>query len=148
MRCLLFFLLLLPATSFANEVECLAKNIYFESRGEPTAGQLAVGFVTLNRVKSKKFPNTICEVVYQAKYLHKTPIRNKCQFSWYCDGYVETIRDLDAYKKATNLANYLVYSAPIDITEGALFYHSLSVDPYWNKSVDRVLLLGNHIFYK
>lgn len=146
------FLALLLVAAFPAKAEdpvtCLATNIYFEARGEPTAGQLAVGFVVLNRVKSKKYPNTVCDVVYQAKYLHKVPIRHKCQFSWYCDGELEVIREKEAYDKAKNLARYLIEGSPIDITDGSLFYHSLSVDPYWNKSVDKTIVIGNHIFYK
>ena len=76
-----------------DQIECLAKNMYFEARGQGTAGVLAVSFVVLNRVNDHRFPNTICEVVYQAitrpswKNKNKRyPIKNRCQFSWYCDG--------------------------------------------------------------
>ena len=65
-----------------EELTCLAKNIYFEARGENRTGQYAVGLVTLNRLKSKRFPNTICKVVKQAKYWNNNPVRNKCHFSW------------------------------------------------------------------
>ena len=70
-----------------TEIECMAKNIYFEAAIESTAGQLAVAQVTLNRVKSKHYPNTVCEVVYEGPH-HASghPKRDRCQFSWYCDG--------------------------------------------------------------
>jgi len=70
-----------------KQLTCLAKNIYFEARNEPFAGQFAVALVTLNRVNDTAFPDTICKVVYQG--IHTTdgfPKRDRCQFSWYCDG--------------------------------------------------------------
>ena len=63
-----------------EELYCLANNIYFESRNQPKLGQIAVGQVTMNRVNSPKFPNTVCGVVKQGGEK-----RNRCQFSWYCD---------------------------------------------------------------
>ena len=74
-----------------KELLCMAKNIFFEAAIESTAGKLAVAQVTLNRVNSKYYPNTVCGVVYEG--LHYTtsnglqlPVRDRCQFSWYCDG--------------------------------------------------------------
>ena len=83
---ILFLLLLACFKAKADEVECLALNIYHEARNQPTAGKLAVAQVTLNRVKHDRFPNTICGVVYQGYYLNNNPIKHKCQFSWWCDG--------------------------------------------------------------
>ena len=68
---------------------CLAKNIYFEARDQGLASKMAVSLVVLNRVRHKQYPSTICEVIYQGPtYSWKSdfPVRNKCQFSWYCDG--------------------------------------------------------------
>ena len=70
-----------------TEIECMAKNIYFEAAVESTAGQLAVAQVTLNRVKSRHYPNSVCEVVYEGPHTaNGFPKRDRCQFSWYCDG--------------------------------------------------------------
>mgnify|MGYP003314693505 CR=1 FL=1 len=66
-----------------EEMYCLAKNIYFESRDQPYIGRLAVAQVTMNRVKSEEFPDTICDVVTQGGER-----KHRCQFSWYCDGAV------------------------------------------------------------
>ena len=67
--------------------ECLAKNIYFEARNEPFVGQFAVALVTLNRVHDSAFPNTICDVVYEGIHTARGfPKRDRCQFSWDCDG--------------------------------------------------------------
>ena len=72
------------AQDLKEELDCLARNIYFESRNQPLAGRLAVGQVTMNRVDSPRFPNTVCDVVMQGgERLHR------CQFSWYCDGEVD-----------------------------------------------------------
>ena len=78
-------------TEYQKQVTCMAKNIFYEAAIESTAGKLAVAHVTLNRVDSKWFPNTVCEVVYDGlHYTHssgkKMPVRDRCQFSWYCDG--------------------------------------------------------------
>ena len=77
-----------------TEATCLAKNMYFEARNQGLAGQLAVSLVVMNRVKDERFPNTICGVIEQgpiSKWWLKekgkiVPIRNRCQFSWFCDG--------------------------------------------------------------
>ena len=77
-----------------KEIECLAQNIYHEARSESTAGRMAVALVTLNRVKDQRFPNTICGVVKQTKYYPSGKIDlHSCQFSWYCDGKPDTIKD-------------------------------------------------------
>lgn len=144
-----YFLLLLPFSAVASEdIKCLASNIYFESRGESLAGQLAVAHVTVNRVLSPKFPNTVCDVVYQAKYHELFPLRNKCQFSWFCDGIKEDITDIEAYEKAKDIATYVLTAGSLDITDGALYYHARTVSPYWNKHMNHTLTIGNHIFYK
>src|SRR6056300_549570 len=72
---------------FLEQHQCMAMNIYHEARSDGKLGQKAVGFVTLNRVQSKHYPSTPCDVVYQAQLnANGKPKRNKCQFSWYCDG--------------------------------------------------------------
>ena len=68
---------------------CLAKNIYFEARDQSLAAKMAVSFVVLNRIKHKQYPSTVCEVIHQGptySWKPEFPVRNKCQFSWYCDG--------------------------------------------------------------
>ena len=77
-----------------QEAQCLAKNMYFEARNQGLAGQLAVSLVVMNRVEDDRFPETICGVVEQGPiskwWLEKkgkvVPIKNRCQFSWFCDG--------------------------------------------------------------
>lgn len=136
-----------------RSIECLAVNMYFESRGESAMGRQAVGFVTINRTKSTRFPNTICEVVYQS-YRDKqgNPIRNKCQFSWYCDGKKSVIRDTQTYNKILREAQYLYelyYEIPVimDITEGSTHFHADYVSPTWNQVYTQTTKIGTHIFY-
>ena len=69
-----------------EEMYCMSLNIYYEARGESWKGKAAVAHVTLNRVEHPKYPNTICGVVLQAKTWKERPIRDMCQFAWYCDG--------------------------------------------------------------
>ena len=79
-----------------KELECMSLNLYHESRNESTAGNFLVGFTVLNRVRSDQFPNTICEVIKQGLHKRGHPIRNRCQFSWYCDGINDVPRNLRA----------------------------------------------------
>ena len=75
---------------------CLATNLYFEARGEPLAGQLAVGYSVMNRVKSPRYPDTVCGVIYDAQFNSwdpVNPIRHRCQYSWFCDGMSDVPTD-------------------------------------------------------
>ena len=81
-----------------DELVCLADVMYFEARGETAAGRHAVAMTVLNRVSSKRFPNTICGVVTQGKgELHR------CQFSYYCDGRPEQVHELEAYREIKDM---------------------------------------------
>ena len=130
--------------------ECLAIAIYFEARGEPIAGQLAVASVILNRVTSPKFPNTICGVVKQGpryKTGKRLPIRNMCQFSFYCDGKSDNPVEKDPWDTARWVANYMINNN-INLTEGSTYYHTTDIQPKWSGVLKRVVTIGNHIFYK
>ena len=130
------------------ELNCLATNVYFESRGESESGQIAVAEVTLNRVLSNKFPNTICEVVHQGKTRNGAPLRNQCQFSWYCDGKSDAIKNIEAWKDAYDIAIAYTKIKSTSITEGALFYHSKTAQPRWASSMELTATIDNHLFYK
>ena len=65
---------------------CVAVAIYFEARGEPVEGQIAVAQVIRNRIEDPRYPDNACDVVKQGYYWNGNPIRNMCQFSFYCDG--------------------------------------------------------------
>jgi N-acetylmuramoyl-L-alanine amidase len=99
-------------SSESREINCLALNIYHEARSSNLADQAAVADVVFNRVASTRYPNTVCQVVQQAvisKWHLKTtgkrvPIKNKCQFSWYCDGKSDEPTEIDAWERAKLLA--------------------------------------------
>ena len=136
-----------------KEIECMAINAYHEARSQSVAGQLATMHVVLNRVISNKFPNTICGVVTQGPtYVNwlgnEWPVRDKCQFSWYCDGMDDTAKDVESYKRIYDLAEYVTTAETYDYTEGATHYHADYVDPFWNKSFTKVTQIDSHIFYR
>ena len=95
---LLLLLLISPAK--ADERTCLVEAVYFEARSETLIGKLAVANVILERMYNKSFPNTICGVVKQGRYWEGKPVRNKCQFSYWCDGKTDTVGEHIFYKKA------------------------------------------------
>ena len=146
--------------------ECLAMNMYHEARGQGIAGVLAVSFVVFNRVKDKRFPNTVCQVIQQgptreswktrkiknlSPILRKYyPIRNRCQFSWWCDGRSDETKDTKLYARYLKIANGMIRNefSLIDITDGATFYHADYVKPAWAKTKYRTIEIGDHIFYR
>jgi spore germination cell wall hydrolase CwlJ-like protein len=129
---------------------CLALNIYFEARNQPVVGQIAVSEVVLNRVADHQYPNNVCDVIYQAEYKdgNNLPIRNRCQFSWYCDGKSDMPTDIDAYRWALVLSKRILSGEFAPLTNGALNYHSTTVKPEWLRKKRRVTKIGDHIFYK
>ena len=139
-----------------QEVECLAQNMYWESRNQSFRGLLAVGNVVMNRMADSRFPNTACGVVHQAVMIKswKTgeyiPKRNKCQFSWYCDGKAEIIptQDTQLYELTRSMA-FKVYTGWFeDITNGATHYHAYYVRPDWAETKTPTVRVDAHIFYR
>ena len=127
-----------------REVLCLAKNIYFEARGESEKGQLAVGHVVMNRVKNPKFPSSVCKVIHQGGERHLY----RCQFSWWCDGQSDNPRNVASWNNSIRIARVIYLGNSNDPTEGALWYHSDYVSPYWKTAFLRGPKIGTHIFYK
>jgi N-acetylmuramoyl-L-alanine amidase len=127
---------------------CLALNIFFESADQPFLGQLAVGQTVMNRVLSGKFPSTVCEVVKQGPTYKGNPIRNRCQFSWYCDGKSDTPEDSTAWFVARSIAHDILNMNYDDYLDGALWYHSIHVNPVWSSTKERIVRIEDHIFYK
>lgn len=128
-----------------RQLSCLAKNIYYEARGEPFEGKVAVAQVTLNRVASGQFPNDICKTIYQKNIVYEKVI---CQFSWACD------RDSGArppnnatYKESMEVAKkVLLEDFRLPTLKDAMYFHADSVNPGWKK--EKVAKIGRHIFYK
>lgn len=135
-----------------RDIECLALNSYYEARSESVAGQVAVAQVVMNRVKSNKFPNTICEVIQHGKTRinwkgNVVPVLNQCHFSWWCDGKSDIPVDVRTYHSILDLVTDILYLDTVDITEGSLYYHADYVTPYWAPSFEMVTKIDRHIFY-
>ena len=114
----------------AKDVKCLATAIYHEANSESEKGQIAVANVIMNRVKSKKFPNSVCSVISQ-----------KHQFSWYG-------RTKHKYNdKTVNIAEKVLSNRVHDVTNGALYFHS-GKNLYWVKKMKFTTKIGGHKFYK
>jgi len=129
-----------------KELDCLAKNIYYEARGEPAEGQYAVGVVTMNRVKSRAYPNGICKVVYQWVWDEKR-LRNVSAFSWTTQA-VDLDPQQDAWRNALSIAQKIYFKEHTDTLNDALFYHADYVNPYWAAKKVPVRKIGRHIFYQ
>lgn len=127
-----------------SQLECLALNIYFEGRSEPLAGQLAIAHTTLNRVAAKGFPNTICDVVRQGG----ERVRGRCQFSWWCDGRSDRVREWDAWDAALRVARRALKARAEDPTAGALYFHAVGIKPGWVRHRALKARIGKHLFYR
>jgi spore germination cell wall hydrolase CwlJ-like protein len=128
-----------------QDLNCLAKNVYHEARGEPVDGQYAVAEVTMNRVASKHYPNTVCDVVYQENFdvIRK---RNVSAFSW-TELDITGPVNRTIWKRAWKIAEE-VYDEQAELrAEGALFYHAKYIRPRWSRGKRRVAKIGKHIFY-
>jgi|688.fasta_scaffold00051_53 spore germination cell wall hydrolase CwlJ-like protein len=121
-----------------EEIDCLTRNIYFEARNQSTEGQYAVAEVVLNRAENPDFPENICEIVQQKN-------ERGCQFSWYCDGKSDKMRDKRAIIKAKQIAIKSL-EQKTNYTNGALFYHANYVTPDW-QNLRKTAEIEDHIFY-
>ena len=122
---------------------CMTEALYFEARGESTEGQFAVAEVILNRAESRRFPNTVCKVINQG-----TGRKHRCQFSYTCDGLLETMDDQRAYQRMGKIAHIMLNGGPRDLTDGATYYHAKYVNPSWARSFARTATVGKHHFYR
>jgi len=119
--------MLLSFHARANDLHCLTQNIYYEAKGEPKAGQLAVAFVTLNRSKNR----SVCDAVFE-----------KYQFSWTLNYSTNVVKEewlaaMRVAKEALNTKNYFK----------ATHFHSVNVAPKWAKQRRFIVQIGNHLFY-
>jgi spore germination cell wall hydrolase CwlJ-like protein len=128
-----------------KQLDCLAKNIYHEAKGEPFEGKVAVAQVTLNRAASGQFPSDICKVVYQKNVVYEKVL---CQFSWYCDqATMAKPKNTAAYKESQIVARQvLLEEFRLPSLNKALYFHATHINPGWKK--EKVATIGNHVFYK
>jgi spore germination cell wall hydrolase CwlJ-like protein len=120
-----------------QEQDCLANAVYFEARGEPIEGQLAVAEVVLNRTLSGRYPSTICGVVTQP-----------WQFSFVRDRIIPRAdRGSESWHRAVAIARIAEAGASRLLPRNVLWYHADYVDPDWGRRLDRSTKIGLHIFY-
>ena len=158
-----------------TELKCMAENIYFEGRAEPMMGKVAIGKVVMNRIDSDRHPNDICGVVHEGPHREswKTrgkdvpeqdrkffPIRNKCDFSWYCDGKKDIVwvsymdgtpidSNATAWRDSIHVALFVMTGELRDVTNGADHYYNYNIsNPYWVGAMDETAVIGNHRFMK
>lgn len=132
-----------PAATGGPQWRCLAEALYFEARGETLKGQYAVAEVIMNRVKSSRFPDTVCGVIKQG-----TGKKFQCQFTYTCDGRKEVISERGAFERVAKVARLMLDGAPSELTKGATFYHTKSVRPSWSRKFAKTTTIGVHHFYR
>lgn len=122
-----------------QEMNCLALNIYHESRGESITGQMAVAEVTLNRTQDERYPDDVCSVVWQEN-----------QFSWTSDNASDKPKDKKSWQRAQRIARIISqkYNSSVNITNGAIMFHAIGSKPTWRKKFERTIQIGGHVFYR
>ena len=164
-------------TQNLDEVYCMAQNVYFEARHESMIGKIAIAHVVMNRIESKDFPNTVCKVVKQGpkRESWKTrkdpnlpkeervywPMRDRCQFSWYCDGHRDMLwvtykdgtiipQNMNAWRDSIHVALFVINGKwNMDPTDGATFYYNPNIaNPAWAGRYTETAVFGNHRFMK
>jgi hypothetical protein len=125
----------------ARDLDCLTDAVYYEARGETKRGQQAVATVVLNRVKSPKFPKTVCGVVFQRA-------SGGCQFSFACDGSMRHGHEADAWEEARRVASRALAGYVLRDVGSATHFHTIDVDPDWGSKMLRVATVGLHVFYR
>jgi spore germination cell wall hydrolase CwlJ-like protein len=130
---------------YKKQVDCLAKNIYYEAGSEPFEGKVAVAQVTINRAESGQFPNDICKVVYQKNVVYEKVL---CQFSWYCENAsAMKPRNAAMFKESEMVARQvLLENFRLPSLKYALYFHATHINPKWNR--EKVAQIGGHVFYK
>lgn len=125
-----------------KQLHCLAKNAYFEARGEGEEGMLAVAHVTLNRVANRKYPGQICDVVHQGA--RSFP----CQFTWVCDSKPDHIREQELWEAALSASRRALAEPDSDPTRGALYFHNIALKPKWAlRHKGEKTIIGQHVFF-
>lgn len=131
------------AEALDAEAHCMAQAIYYESRNEPLAGQLAVAEVISNRMRDHRYPDTACGVVFQG-----STRTTGCQFTFTCDGALGRKPKGTAWEQAKEIAAHVLMNLAEDRTGGATHYHATYVDPVWSAGLIRTDKIGLHVFYR
>ena len=140
-KILLIIFCVVPLNVYAQPTDAdifwLTQNIYWEGRNQSNIGQLMIGIVTLERLNSKRWGNTVKKVVTA-----------KNQFSWFFDGKSDIPKNKKAWKEAKEIAllTYIVMGA-LD-TKGFMYYHNININPYWTKNMKKEITVEDHVFYR
>lgn len=128
-----------------KQLDCLARNIYWEAAREPFEGKVAVAQVTLNRVEDGRFGKDVCAVVYQKNVFYEKIV---CQFSWVCENTHKIKPVYPKYYEESEAVAKKVYFEKFRLPSlnDALYYHATYVNPKWRK--EKITQIGQHIFYK
>ncbi len=132
-----------PRATGGEQWKCLSEALYFEARGETVKGQFAVAEVIMNRVKSSRFPGSMCSVINQG-----TGRKYQCQFTYTCDGSAEVIGEPRAYDGVAKIARAVLDGKAPRLTDGATYYHTTAVKPRWSRVFTRTAKIGVHLFYR
>ena len=131
------------AEAMDAEARCMAQAVYYESRNEPLAGQLAVAEVIANRMRDHRYPDTACGVVFQG-----ATRTTGCQFTFTCDGAMNRAPKGTAWEQAKEIAAHVLMNLAEDRTGGATHYHATYVDPVWSAGLIKTDKIGLHVFYR
>ena len=133
----------------AEPLYCMTEAMYYDARNQSVKGQLAVGIVIVNRVRSYRWPSNICSVVHEGHYKRGFPIHDRCQFSYWCDGLPEEMEDERAWQTAQGVA-YIVLTRNVVIKgmENITHYHHKDINPDWAKDLEYCGTIQDHMFYR
>ncbi|MCF6232517.1 MAG: cell wall hydrolase [Rhodobacteraceae bacterium] len=136
-----------PEAKGDEQWSCLSEALYFEARGETVKGQFAVAEVIMNRVKSSRFPETLCGVVNQGTASGR---KYQCQFTYNCDGYKNVVAERQAFERVSKVARAIIDQAEGtgSLTGGATHYHTTAVRPAWSRTYKQTARIGVHLFYR
>jgi spore germination cell wall hydrolase CwlJ-like protein len=132
----------LAAAAQGRDLDCLTQAVYYEARGEGSAGQAAVAQVILNRVRHPAFPKTVCAVVFQG-------VRGVgCQFSFACDGSVRRSVERAAWRRARQIAEQALEGSVMSQVGTATHFHAARLSDPFGDGLKKVAQVGAHIFYR
>lgn len=130
------------AASVDDAIVCLSRTIYWEAKGGTDADMSAVANVVLNRLGHEGYPDTICGVVKQGSE------KKACQFSWWCDGRSDQVKEDDRYAASKEIARKALNQQLTDRTKGAMYFHDRNVKPAWASEYIKTAETGKFLFYK
>lgn len=130
-----------------SDLQCMARNMYFEAGGEGELGMRAVGHVVMNRIQKKGvYPDNVCDVI-QAKAFVKSKQKWYCQFSWYCDGKSDVPSNAALYARARTIAISVLEGSSKNPVGKSTSFHNPTVRPSFSRTMKFVVRIGNHFFY-